>query len=127
MKSWLCFLTLLSFFSPDGFAVGGASSHLILYKIVTNEQWASSRGKEKLELSGADAEFIHFSLEDQWEKIAAKYFADTSSFVLLKIDASQLPGRLVFETNPGGSTKYYHLYEGCIPMSAICSSQIISH
>jgi uncharacterized protein (DUF952 family) len=102
-------------------------AHLVLYKLVTNEQWASSQGKETLQLTQSDRDFIHFSLEDQWEKTAAKYYADQPSCVLLKIDAQKLPGRLVYETNPGGSTKYYHLYESCIPMNAILSSQTISH
>jgi hypothetical protein len=37
------------------------------------------------------------------------------------VDASKLAGRLVKERNPGGTTEYYHLYEGSIPTSAVTS------
>jgi peptide deformylase len=32
---------------------------------------------------------------------------------------------LAFETNPGGSTKYYHLYDGFIPVNSIVESTIV--
>lgn len=39
--------------------------------------------------------------------------------MVLKIDPSKLIGKLVFEVNPGGTQKYYHLYNGKIPLNAV--------
>ena len=80
-----------------------------LYKIVSLTNWDASQKRDCVVLAPNDDVFIHFSKEDQVEKITTKYWADTP-YVLLKIETSKLPGTLVFEANPGGSAKYYHLY-----------------
>ena len=36
-----------------------------------------------------------------------------------------LPGKLVLESNPGGKSRYYHLYQGAIPMEAITESKTV--
>lgn len=90
-----------------------------LYKILSYDHWQASENRETVALSAADDAFIHFSIEDQLDKIIAKYWSGVSQFVVLKIDTDKLEGELVYETNPGGSAKYYHLYRGAIPISAI--------
>lgn len=96
-----------------------------LYKILSVGDWQLSQGQKSLKLSNADEEFIHFSTEDQLSKIIEKYWKDESKFVILKIDTAKLPGKLVFEANPGGTNKYYHLYNGSIPRDAIIESKIM--
>jgi adenosine deaminase len=90
-----------------------------LYKILTKEAWEESQKSGEIVLSKMDDAFIHFSREDQVDGILDKFFADKDA-VVLRVDTSMLEGRLVFECNPGGSTRYYHLYDGCIPFSACC-------
>lgn len=95
-----------------------------LYKIVSMENWEKSLEKEALVLSSDDDAFIHFSKEEQLERILKKYWADVPEYVILKVESRSLNGVLVYETNPGGEAKYYHLYEGSIPKDAIIESKL---
>lgn len=90
-----------------------------LFKILTLESWEKSEREKILFLLPEDNQFIHLAKEEQLEKIIDKFFSDVKKIVVLKIDVSKMQGNLVFEINPGGSTKYYHLYDGLIPFDAI--------
>ncbi len=94
-----------------------------LYKILSVEDWQKS--EENIHLSPADSDFIHFATEEQLSKIIAKYWHDVPEFMVLKIETEKLIGHLVYEPNPGGSTNYYHLYEGCIPRDAVVEATLI--
>lgn len=96
-----------------------------LYKILSARNWQATQNSKSVQLSAEDGVFVHFSTEDQLERIIEKYWADRPQFVILKIDANKLEGKLAFETNPGGTTKYYHLYEGFIPFNSILESKIV--
>lgn len=89
-----------------------------LYKIVAPDKWQESSNLENLKLDPVDNEFIHFSTEEQLERILTKYWANRP-YILLEVDTAQLPGQMKFETNPGGVAKYYHLYNGAIPLKAV--------
>lgn len=93
-----------------------------LYKILSTEDWKLSQEDSVLHLSSADTDFIHFSRQDQLDRILTKYWAGLEC-VVLKIDVSKLPGNLVFEANPGGAAKYYHLYDGNIPLTAVVETK----
>jgi len=97
-----------------------------LYKVLSKEDWKKSQGTESVKLSEADYHFIHLSKEDQLDRIIEKYWANIPEFVVLKIDTAKLPGKLIFEANPGGENKYYHLYSGSIPLSAVVESKMTS-
>ncbi len=90
-----------------------------LFKILSTENWQASAGQKEVQLSAEDQAFIHLSLEDQLERIITKYWKDIPQFVILKVDVTKLPGKLVLEANPGGTNKYYHLYYGSIPLDAV--------
>lgn len=90
-----------------------------LFKILSLEDWKESQGKEFVKLSTEDRDFIHLAKEDQLDKIIDKYWSKVPDFIVLKVDAAKLPGKLILEANPGGTNKYYHLYEGSIPSSAV--------
>lgn len=90
-----------------------------LYKVISLENWTASQSKDFLELSQNDAQFIHFSTEEQLPKVIKKFWSDVLQYVVLKIDPTQLCGRLIYEKNPGGTNRYYHLYDGSIPMQAV--------
>ena len=96
-----------------------------LYKILSYRNWQATQNKKTVALSADDDVFIHFATEDQIEKIIEKYWSEAQQFVILKIDRSKLEGRLICEANVGGITKYFHLYEGFIPFSAILESKIV--
>lgn len=96
-----------------------------LYKILSKNEWELSQGKETVVLSDADLEFIHLSKEDQLNKIIDKFFQDVSEIVILKIKVDELVGKLVEEVNPQGINKYFHLYEGCIPLKAVLENKMI--
>lgn len=89
-----------------------------LYKIVSKEQWQASLEGNEVVLSAQDQDFIHLAKEDQVAHVVQKFWTN-ADHIVLKLVAKKLKGRLIYETNPGGSTKHYHLYEGCIPLEAV--------
>ncbi len=95
-----------------------------LYKILSLENWLATQKNKIVVLSSFDSDFIHLSTEEQLDKIVAKYWSEIPQFVILKILTNQLEGELRYEVNPGGTTKYYHLYHGCIPHEAIVESKV---
>ncbi len=95
-----------------------------LYKVLSSEDWKSSQSLDFILLPKEDEEFIHFSLEDQLGRIAEKHWSNVPEYVVLKIETNQLFGRLVYEANPGGTNKYYHLYGGSIPLKAVVEVKI---
>ncbi len=95
-----------------------------LYKIVPLEQWQASQTKDNLVLSPEDTPYIRFLKEDELGRTLHYWIKINAAHVVLKIKANKLVGRLVFEPNPGGSAKQYHLYNGSIAMSAIVEAKI---
>jgi uncharacterized protein (DUF952 family) len=89
-----------------------------LYKIISPEQWQKSLLLNRLETSSMDADFIHLAKEEQVANVVEKFW-NNMDHIVLKLTSNKLIGRLVYETNPGGSTYYYHLYEGNIPLEAV--------
>jgi uncharacterized protein (DUF952 family) len=96
-----------------------------LYKVLSIENWEHSKNQHEISLPEMDRQFIHFSTKQQLDKIIEKYWNGVTRFVLLTIDTTKLPGTLMLESNPGGTTKYYHLYDGSIPREAIIKTKII--
>lgn len=90
-----------------------------LFKIISMEHWEGSKNKDSVKLSKEDEKFIHLAKDEQLDKIIDKYWANSEQFAVLKLDTSKLKGKLVFETNPGGKNKYYHLYDGAIPTMSV--------
>lgn len=97
----------------------------VLYKITSVENWDASQGKSHLILAPMDDAFIHFSKADQLAQVLAKYWPD-AQYVLLTVDVTKLEGTLIFEANRPGGDKYYHIYNGAIPMNAIKSFEVTS-
>jgi uncharacterized protein (DUF952 family) len=94
-----------------------------LYKVISVENWKKSQGRDSVQLTEDDKDFIHLAREDQLDRIIEKYWNHVPEFMVLKIDTAKLPGKLIFEANPGGANKYYHLYEGSIPLKAVVESR----
>ena len=96
-----------------------------LYRIVSQDQWETSRLQNEIVLSSIDEDFIHLATEDQVAHVAHKFW-NQMDYTILKLDSKKLVGRLIYETNPGGTTKYYHLYEGSIPLDAVVGVAIVN-
>lgn len=89
-----------------------------LYKVVSPADWQKSQEQKVIQTSSIDDTFIHLAKEDQVPHIVQKFW-NNKDYVVLKLDTKKLVGRLVYENNPGGTTLYYHLYEGKIPLDAV--------
>lgn len=95
-----------------------------LYKIVSTEQWQESLSQNQVVNSLIDKDFIHLATEEQLEHVAQKFWKN-KDYRILKLASKKLMGRLVYETNPGGTTRYYHLYEGVVPLDSVVDVSII--
>lgn len=96
-----------------------------LYKVISFRNWQAAQTRKVVVLSAEDDVFIHLATEEQLDRIIAKFWSDNPKFVVLKLDTSKLTGELLYETNPGGTTKYFHLYKGVIRLNAIVEAKII--
>jgi uncharacterized protein (DUF952 family) len=96
-----------------------------LYKVLALDLWQASENKKNVLLSSDDTPFIRFQKEDELGRLLHYWNKLNVPHVVLKIKANKLEGKLVFEAKLGGSTKQYHLYNGCIPINAIIESKII--
>lgn len=92
-----------------------------LYKVLSLKNWEET--DKSVHLSQMDADFVHLSTEKQLDKILKKFWANTTEYVVLKLETALLPGDLVLEANPGGINKYYHLYNGSIPLIAVVETR----
>lgn len=133
MKKWLVLATLCTAalsLSADETPVASEivevqSMPQYLYKILSLQSWQESQSSETVLLPSEDGVFIHFATRDQVERVLEKYWADVQQFVVLKVDSSKLDGKMAYEANPGGTAKYFHLYDGCIPVSAVVDFKIV--
>lgn len=98
-----------------------------LYKILSVDDWEKSQHMEHIKVPIADNDCIHFSMENQVDTIIKRYWSNIPQFFVLKVDTNKLIGNLVFEVNPGGTTKYYHLYDGAIPLSAVVEYKLVNN
>lgn len=83
------------------------------------EDWEASTGKDPLPPTKIDKNFFHLATEDQVNSTVEKFFKGQKEVVVVKLDTGKLKGELSFEANPGGTNKYYHLYQGSIPRDSI--------
>lgn len=93
-----------------------------LYKVLAYQLWQESLGKEKLVLPEEDSAFIRLHTHEQLARILLKSWAQIPKYMVLKIDPKLLQGELLLEKAPKGSSAYYHLYNGAIPLKAIIES-----
>lgn len=89
-----------------------------LYRIISSDEWQKSSTQKFLQTPLFDEDFIHLATKEQLPHIIQKFW-DKKTYIILTLDPNKLIGRLVYEANPGGTTLYYHLYEGKIPLDAV--------
>jgi uncharacterized protein (DUF952 family) len=102
-----------------GAALNGAGVPTYLYKILNEAQWKEFQQEKTLAAKGMDVDFFHLATAPQIDAIAKKYFQDVSPLIVVELFSAKLEGHLVLEANPGGTSKYWHLYSGCIPYEAV--------
>ncbi len=91
---------------------------LVLFKILTLDDWDKSCQSDRLCTPASDTAFVHFSTEKQYPAITAKKFTSVPH-VVLRIDATRLVGKLELEWDKKHTDQYYHLYNGYIPLEAV--------
>ena len=84
---------------------------MLIYKILTAEQWADLQARGATEGAPIDVAdgFIHFSTADQAAETAAKYFADVQGLVLAAYETDQLGDALKWEVSRGNAL-FPHLF-----------------
>lgn len=97
-----------------------------LYKIISIQNWEESQPLDFVKLTEDDRQFVHLAKEDQLDRIIDKYWSSISKFIILKLETARLKGQIAFEANPGGHNKYYHLYNGKIPLKAVAEIRLIN-
>lgn len=97
-----------------------------LYKIISLCNWQKSEREKIIFLTLDDKSFVHLAKKDQLYKVISKFFANEKTVVILKLQVAKIQGNLVYEKNPGGINKYYHLYDGFIPFEAICEVRFMN-
>ncbi len=66
---------------------------------------------------------MHICSQEQIQTIIDKFWSHEPILIIATIDSTQVVGRLEYETNPGGTTKYYHLYSGSVPITAVVDTE----
>lgn len=102
-----------------------ANDSLVLYKILTLDDWEKSRNNDRIVTPAYDNPFIHFSLKHQVDGVIKKKFSDCSC-VVLTIDSTKLIGELRLEWDSKKADQYYHLHNGYIPAAAVEKHGIIA-
>ena len=97
-----------------------------LYKILSSDEWLESQKGDRLKLSWIDETFIHLATDEQLSRVLEKFWGDKPSYVVLTVDPKRFVGHLIHETNPGGTNKYYHLYDGYIPLSVVIDVRVVA-
>lgn len=89
-----------------------------VYKIMSQDDWASSLASGEFTGSAADLAdgFIHLSTADQAQETARRHFAGKDDLVLAAYEADELGPALKWEPSRGGAL-FPHLY-GPLPTAA---------
>ena len=84
---------------------------MLIYKILTADQWADLRTRRKTDGAPVDVAdgFVHFSTTAQVRETAAKHFYGKTGLRLLAFDADALGDALKWEPSRGGKL-FPHLY-----------------
>ena len=95
----------------------------MIFHVTDSATWAGSqqRGAHTGSTRGVDlAEegYIHCSTAEQWPGVVERYYAGASELVLLHVDEDLLTSPLVYESPPGASEPFPHIY-GPINLDAV--------
>jgi uncharacterized protein (DUF952 family) len=98
-----------------------AETPQFLYKITSPQNWTQSQTAGYVLPNSIDTNYIHLATENQVPYVIKKFWSN-QNYVLLKLDPKKFEGKLIYELNPGGTQKFYHLYNGKIPLTAVISA-----
>lgn len=91
----------------------------LIYKIAPGSLWREAQQKGRFEGSAVDLAdgFIHFSMKEQVEETARKWFVGQQDLMLIGVDPAKLGNTLRYESSRGGAL-FPHLY-GVLPLEAV--------
>ena len=82
-----------------------------VYHITSKSIWESQQAKGTFLTPTFNQDgFIHFSTLPQVRKTAHKFYQGQKDLVILEVDPTFYPGKLIFENLDGGSELFPHLY-----------------
>lgn len=91
-----------------------------VYKLLTQQQWQTVQANSLTAEYASDLDlrdgYIHLSTASQVQPVATKYFADTPSVVVLKVNFAKIAPMVKWEPNSKGEL-FPHVY-GTIPQDA---------
>ncbi len=92
----------------------------VLIKVVSRETWEKSQTSEVLPPQELDIKhnYIHLATKEQVDWVISKFWGG-KEYVLLYLDPNKLKGTLKYESNTSKTSKFFHLYDGNIPLSSI--------
>lgn len=90
----------------------GIGSAMLIYKILTPDQWDELQAKGQTQGAPIDVEdgYIHFSTDEQVRETATKHFATANTLILLACDTDLMGTALRWEASRGGAL-FPHLYD----------------
>jgi uncharacterized protein (DUF952 family) len=90
-----------------------------IFHIVTNSQWAAQVENESYTHDSLAAEgFIHCSTQQQLHQTIKRYYADQTTVLVLKIEASKINALIKYELAPSVNEYFPHIF-GVINKDAI--------
>jgi uncharacterized protein (DUF952 family) len=96
----------------------------VIFHVTTSRDWDKAKVAGDYRVSTRDKRlddvgFIHASFEDQYARIGALIFRDSSEpLVVLVIDPDRVHAPIVVEDTTGGGEEFPHIY-GPLPIDAV--------
>lgn len=90
-----------------------------IYHLVPKLEWEREKTSEFfVPLSLAKVGFIHCSTKDQILATANRKYSGVADLLLLVIDTTKIPVKIIYELSKGSGEKHPHIY-GKLPIAAI--------
>ena len=95
----------------DGAAVAGQTPRMLIYKILTADEWAALEATGRFDGAAIDLAdgYIHASTAEQAQDTAEKHFAGQTGLMLAALEADTYGDDLRWEVSRGGA-EFPHIY-----------------
>ena len=97
-----------------------------LYKVISLEGWRESLLRNQIVATPIDKDFVHLAKEDQVEYVVHKFW-NNADHIVLKLASKKLIGHLICEYNSAKTSKFYHLYNGSMPLESVVDVSIVKY
>jgi uncharacterized protein (DUF952 family) len=94
-----------------------------IYHILPRTDWHAAQAQGEYRAASLASEgFIHFSTDEQWQRVLQMFYAGRADLLLLEVDTGRLAAQLRWEPpapNPDNSSELFpHLY-GALNLDAV--------